>query len=635
MVAIERIRKASSAQGYREQIAGLVRERKSHSERYFDQVRKRIPYLYNIYRGYTLGSGRHQSHKNNIHIPLIFSTIQSDVARKTQTSFGSWPIVSFVGNSPEDAIIARKREALVSTQMKDAGSFRKGYDLFLTSDLYGTTFLQYGWRHDIQPTVITHTDFLPVSGKQVTYDEKRSIVTFDGPDWRVLDILDSFPQPGVPLSEDWDWFITREYLDIDKIVEYSETMIGGKPVFDPNEVNRLIQEGGNTGSVFDQYKELRGISRNEMDAEAKLREFYARPVEIWTYWGRIPSELVPVDGATSRRIVIANETYVLANRANPFWNQKIPIIVNSPTPDPHTIYAPGKAEIAYKLQIVANQYTNKQLDAMDLFIDPVFLFNAENELTDTENLFIRPGKWIGTQGLPSEQVTPLIPNLNGVQMGGQMTEILWRWMQQGLGIIEDTVMGGGQGGRQTAREFLGRSEAVATRLLLESRLFEESCLEPLADAFVDLNRQFLTTPREVFILGRGALIDEVTGLRIPQRTRATVDGWDLVPNYEARAVGATTRMGAGMRQQALTFLIQAMSQNPMAATAVNWTVFLRDIFKAFEIDNIDEIINSPSEQEKMMMLVNRGERNPNEVPGTPKQVGNAGGLPNYAGQGVM
>jgi hypothetical protein len=369
-----------------------------------------------------------------------------------------------------------------------------------------------------------------------------------------------------------------------------------------------------------------------MDADAKQRERYARPIELLTMWGRVPSELVPGDGAVSRMITVANGRYLLRNRANPFWSQKLPFIAYAPTPDPHFFFAPGKAEIAYKLQIVANRFTNQQLDALDLYIDPVMIHSDTSGL-QTENLFFRPGKWIEVQGNPSDVVSPLIPNLSGLQAGGQMTEILWRWMQQGLGIVEDTVMGGA-GNRQTAREFLGRSEAVATRLLLESRLFEESCLEPLADAFVDLNRQFLSLPREVFILGSKATIDDVTGMRIPATTRQIVDGWDLVPNYDARAVGATTRMGQGMRQQALTFLIQAMSQNPMASTAVNWTVFLRDIFKAFELDNIDEIINSPPDQEKMMMMMNYKGSQPREVPGQPNQGGGTLGIPNYPGQGV-
>jgi hypothetical protein len=188
-------------------------------------------------------------------------------------------------------------------------------------------------------------------------------------------------------------------------------------------------------------------------------------------------------------------------------------------------------------------------------------------------------------GNPAENVVPVIPNMQGLQMGGQMTEQVWRWIQQGSGIVEDTVMGGQSQG-QTAREYLGRSEAVATRLMMESRIFEESFLEPMVDWMVDANRQFMTQEREVFILGENAITDPVTGEQIPVTTRESINGWDLVPNYEAHAVGATTQLNRTQRQQNLTFLMQAMGSNPMMASAINWIPFMR-LRREFELENVN------------------------------------------------
>lgn len=629
-MSFQRIIKETTPEAYKRQIAGLVAERKQNSEQQFSSVRRRLPILYDMYRGWV--SGKFSPHKNDIHIPMIFSVIQSDVARKTQTSFGSWPAVSFLGYAPEDAPIARKREALINAQMKDCGTFLKGYDLFLTSDLYGTTFIQYGWRHDEDDVMVSYMDTMPLSGEPMSIAEKRRVVMFDGPDWKVLNSLDTFPQPAIRNVSDMDYFIVREYMDLDKIRQKAVPDANGRTLFDSAEVRRMEQEGTGAEEAGEDYRTYRQTGRSEDDMNARTREKYARPVELWTMYGRIPSELAPSDGITNRIVTVANGKYVLRNRPNPLWSGKIPIIACSPSYDPHHLFAPGKAEMLYKMNIIANRFTNQQLDALDLYIDPVMMHN-EDAMIDTDNLFMRPGKWIKMQGTPSEMVQPLVPNLTGVQMGGQMTEMLWRWGQQGSGIIEDTVMGGGAGNRTTAREYLGRSEAVATRLLLESRLFEENVLEPMADAFVDLNRQFLTEPREVFILGSKATVDEITGLPIPQRTRDLITGWDLAPNYEARAVGATTRLGRAERINALTFLIQALGQNPMAASATNWITFLRHVFKAFELDNVNEIIQQPSEQEKMMVLM-QGKQQPAEVPGQPNSAGSPGGMMNFVGQGV-
>jgi hypothetical protein len=66
-------------------------------------------------------------------------------------------------------------------------------------------------------------------------------------------------------------------------------------------------------------------------------------------------------------LTVANGRYLLRNRPNPFWNGKKPIMAYSPMPDPALLLCPREAEIAKKLQIVANRFTNQQLDALDIF----------------------------------------------------------------------------------------------------------------------------------------------------------------------------------------------------------------------------------------------------------------------------
>src|SRR4029077_3501930 len=249
-----------------------------------------------------------------------------------------------------------------------------------------------------------------------------------------------FPQRGARDIDEMDWFIVREWLGLDQVRLLSKQKVGGVTIFDPAEVARLEQEGSSYETTADDYKAYRNTSRNEMDADVKLKEKYGRPIELWTMWGRIPSELAPSDGIVNRVITVANDKFLLRNRPHPLWSGRIPIFTYSPTRDPHYLYAPGKAEVMFKGQIVANRFTSQQLDALDLFIDPVFLHDLNAQL-ETENLLIRPGKWIGMDGPPGERVQALVPNLSGVQMGGQMTEMIWRWMQQGSGIVEDTVMG--------------------------------------------------------------------------------------------------------------------------------------------------------------------------------------------------
>lgn len=630
----ELIQKAATPESYRVQIINMVVDRMVHSQQHFTVIRKEMPQLYDLYRGILVG--RFSPHKNNVHIPLIFSTIQSDVARKVQASFGERPVVNFVGYGPDDAPVARKREALIDAQMRDCGSFKKAYELFLTADLYGVGIAQWGWNHVEQEMLITRNERLPVSGIDVTISDKQTITTFDGPNWRVLDGLDCFPQPGYRNVDDMQWFITREYLDLDEIRAMAAFNDAGLAVFDPSEVRKMESEGIGAVPAVDDYKTWRTSGRTVLDSETRLREKYARPVEVLTMWGTVPTELTPDagpdTGIANRVITVANRRYLLRNRPNPFWNGKKPILVYSPMPDPHFFYAAGKAEIAKKLQVVANRFTNQTLDALDIFIDPAFFYNQNTNL-NTRNLLMRPGKFIPIDGEPNASIMPVVPNLSGIQLGTQMTENVWRWLQQGSGIVEDTVMGGAGGGRQTAREFLGRAEGVAVRLNMESRMFEEFFLEPMADAFVDLNRQFLDLPHEVLILGRNATVDPVTGQQIPQTQRDSIGGFDLVPNYDAHAVGASMALNRQQRRQDTAFLIQAMSSNPMTAAAVNWINFFRDVLRLFDYDNVDELINAQPVMEKYIQMA--GGQQSQQIPGTPTQAKEFQGLANYLGQGVV
>src|SRR5690242_10259269 len=97
-------------------VMELVDARRQASNRYYEGTYARLQRWYDAYRG--VWQGRLAQFRNNVNIPFTFAMIQSDVARKVQTSFGGWPIVGFEGYAPEDVAKARRNEVLVSAQMK-------------------------------------------------------------------------------------------------------------------------------------------------------------------------------------------------------------------------------------------------------------------------------------------------------------------------------------------------------------------------------------------------------------------------------------------------------------------------------------------------------------------------------------
>jgi len=155
---------------------------------------------------------------------------------------------------------------------------------------------------------------------------------------------------------------------------------------------------------------------------------------------------------------------------------------------------------------------------------------------------------------------------------------------------------------------VGRREAAGTRLLLESRIYEEILLEPLANMFVALDKQFLELPVEVLILGDAAQIDPVTNMPIPA-SRETLDGYDLTANYAARALGATMGLSKDMKQNNLMQLLQALS-SPLGQSLmgqINAVNFFRGIFKEFDVPNINEIFQTNPMLNSMMMQASGGQ----------------------------
>jgi hypothetical protein len=580
-MAIER---AAGAYAYEQQMCNMVVDCVQFSESQFNAIRAKFPRLYDLWRG--TWSGRFHPHKNNVHIPLIFSAIWADAARKAAASLSSYPPVNFLGYGPDDMAVARKQEALNAAQFKDDSAFLKQVDAIVAGSLYGVAVMQVGWKRDEQERIMEQIDRMPLSGKVVRHIRKGKVVMFDGPESIHVDLLDFFPQPGVPRLRNMKWVVRRYFLDLDDCRYLAR--IG---TFEKSALDRLEREGAVGGAQSALISSIRRFQvRSGMDDETvRFMDKYSRPIEILEFWGRVPSELSP-DGVLQRVVTVANRRYLMRNRANPYNHGQLPFLAYSPTPDLQEFFAPGKAEIVEKLQIVGNRYLNQSLDAADLMIDPMWFYDRGAGLV-TRNLYSRPGRFIGLNGNPANAIMPMAPNMQGLTVADNKIGQVREFLQMGTGIVDDAVAGLNNGdSRQTAREFIGRREAAGTRLMLESRIYEETMLEPMANMFAALSKQFLEPPVEVLILGDGSQLDPVTNMPIPA-SRETLSGYDLFPSYSARALGATMGLSKQMQQQNLLQLLQALS-SPLGQAMmgqINSVNFFRSIFRTFEVPNINEI----------------------------------------------
>jgi len=562
-------------------VIELVDSRRQHSLRYNHSIFNRLQNYYNTYRG--VWTGKYAQFRNNISIPFTFAMIQSDVARKVQTSFGAWPIVSFEGYAPEDVPIAKRNEILISAQMKDCDSVVRAVDFFLQADICGTGVARVGWKNITRKNRIrTNEEIAP--GFSVPVVREYEAELFNGPTWEPIDRLDFWQQPGIKRIDEMAWVIHRYWADFDDLLADAS---GPYPYFDRGAVEQL-KDHPLQGNARNEYVQRTNTFRNEADYMARQQERFAKPVEIWEMHGLVPSEFA-TNGIRSRCIAIGNERVVLKNREGPMANQQKPFYSYAPMPDPYSFDGIGKAEIAYGPQRTADRLNNQKLDAIDLLIDNQWVVSSTANI-NTQNLFSRTGRIIMVDGPADDtNIRPLSPDMRNVQIGNEEIARLFQFMQLGTGETEAIMGQGGGGTRETARGFLGRQENALTRLAMEARLAEEGFIEPLANAFRQLDRQFLTTPHQVKILGSLATVNPITGLPYPSEP-VTVEQDDLVPDYRARAVGSSQMMGRSVRQQNFLSLSQIMSANPAMMQLVNWANFARQAFELFDFKNVNELL---------------------------------------------
>jgi len=583
---------------YSRQVSKMVQERWEYSREESIGIRRSANRWYDLYRGYI--RTRSQPFRNQVHLPLLFSAIEVGIAIKHGLIFGQKPFVEFLPGGPEDAAPARRVTSLVQQQMDDARVESKCATIMRMGDITGTGVYQHSWKTsgDIRPRrVPLPTD--PTGQLFAIINEK--IIDFDGPWIDPIDLLDWSPAPGFATIDDMPWCIRRYWMDYDDIVRIAYPQDGSQPIFDGQAVEELrnTQMGQDATTDMDGRRYAPGTIRYSMPNMSPL-DRYSKPVEILEMHGMIPDELTPSDGQRSRLITIANNNIVLRNVQNPHWTGRLPFGVYTPTPDPYSIYGIGKVEPNDKLQATASRIASQRLDATDLILDPVFVYNQLANV-QTQKLYAKPGTSIGADGPPNQAIMPLTPDIRGLIQGITEIESLWRWMQFGTGVSEEAIgMPGGGSDRQTAREFLGRMENVQRRMVREALQACDTIILPMAEAFRAMNAQFMTPIKQIRMLGQSAIMDPVTGQMIPPDQSVSLQ--DVVLKYDMRAASATSLIGKGAQQQNWTVLLQAISAPPMNPV-VNWQSVYRKLFKVFDEQNPDDYLMpmDPATMQTMML----------------------------------
>lgn len=601
-----------------EDILRLVESRRDASFGVHQTYWRKIRGYYDFWRG--VYAGNFPQHRNNIHIPILFAKIWSDVAYKVMQTWGTYPYVQFHGAAPEDAPGAAKVGALVNAQLMDTKSFEKAVDFYSTADIYGTSVARLGWKNK------TRDRMYRTKVADYEFKMKKKVTMFDGPEWDNIDILDFWPQPWRKRIDDMDWCIHRYYADLDDILEEQR---GPYPKFDRAAVQRL-RSTPMTMPMQDMLRERLNIYRNFAQWQGKSVERYARPVELWEMWGTVPDEFA-VQGCRDVVITVANNRVVLRYEPNPFWHGEKPFIAHSPCPDPHYFHGYGRIEAGQKMQAASNRIINQKLDNGDLFYDAMWV--AAPGVLDVQNMFTKPGRVFQANGpVGEDQLRELRPNIEGSALAFQDLAALKQMISETLGISGDTVEGTAPSNRATAREVMIRREASMSRLGMEAALWEKAFVEPLADQCHDLNQQFLSLPKQIHMIGSAAIIDPTTGMPLAPENHA-IDVNDLAGasgmGYKAKALGASQSMSKSLKAQAMMLGLQAASSNQVGMQVTNWVAFFTELYRSLDLDPVQMIVQQGVPA--INQMAQEQQKDPRQI--VEEMAASQQGLPNFQGAG--
>ena len=198
-----------------EHTIDCVMSRFSYSRDTFSSFHMNCVRNYNHYRMWNTGS--YQTHRNNIVVPLIFSMVWADIARKISTSYPSNQIIDVFGYGPEDRPAAEKNRVLLNSQLKDTRMFTKAINVLANGDICGAGIAQLSWKNEERQVTSRDQLVVPISGETIETLRTENVVTFDGPEVRPWDPIDFFPQPGIPDPADLEWVVVRYALDMDTV----------------------------------------------------------------------------------------------------------------------------------------------------------------------------------------------------------------------------------------------------------------------------------------------------------------------------------------------------------------------------------------------------------------------------------
>lgn len=199
-----------------------------------------------------------------------------------------------------------------------------------------------------------------------------------------------------------------------------------------------------------------------------------------------------------RRVVtIANGTVLLSDRPNPFKHGRYPFIACSPIPELFKIPGVSVVELVEDLQKMLWSLQGQRLDNLEIINNSVVL--VPEDAMDPASFVFAPGEqWLVPDPKSSAKILemPTFPAQVSLE-----AEALIKADIQNIPGASPALLGQSEGQEQTATEISLLTNLAQRRLANQKMQFTLADVK-VAEQWIELNRQFMTEPRYVAVVGK-------------------------------------------------------------------------------------------------------------------------------------
>ena len=550
--------------------------------------------------------GAQNAPRANIGVPLAAETVDTAVARAFDAEFRQRPYGTVLGREESDQMKSEVVQAVMDYQMDQVDFANVGQEIFRDAYKYGVGFGKFHFKRETRMVPET-MKFMGIPLPGVT--EMVEKVVFQSPVLERVNPHDMFLPLDAPSVSKAEGLIHRTWMTGDQIRAAVDGL--GVPLYDVAVLADVKTSGSgkdSDASLATQYA-TRKIADDGLDKDDRY--------PVLEYTGRLPGNLARSLGGSSTAdfiiTVIDGHDVPLRVEPSPYLFDQRPYVVANVVRDPGYICGISIIEFVEKLGLTIDELYNVMMDNLNLIINKVVYINTLAGI-DEADIVMTPGKIIRGRRPPSEAIQPLeFPDLS--QSAFLLINMLLSHYKEYTGI-QNQVLGGGSGGRQTAYETASIDAHSATRLGGFEQTLEMTFMRPCFELWTLFNQQFID---EEFVIR----IFKDSQYMYPKVAPEDMQGmFDFIFEGAARAQAQALEIGQYMQ------LLQIDLAQPIPL--LNRPKIMERILVAMRMKNIVSLLNPEYGQQlmimqQMQMMKDAGETAKALTPDQQKQQSKPGG----------